>query len=64
MNGYYAQIVKALRDRGFSLLRAGKGSHEIWGKPGGKKTIVPFNCPSRHTANEIMKQLGVTDVHF
>ena len=58
MNGYYRLIVEALRKQGFSLVRKGKGSHEIWGK-NGKQTIVPFNCPSRHTANEIMKQLGV-----
>lgn len=58
MKGYYQAIVEALRKQGFSLVRTGKGSHEIWGK-GGVQTTVPFNCPSRHTANAIMKQLGL-----
>ena len=64
MNGYYQQLVKALSSQGFSLLRSAKGSHEVWGKPGGPKTIVPFNCPSRHTANHILKTLGITHIHF
>jgi predicted RNA binding protein YcfA (HicA-like mRNA interferase family) len=59
VKGYYALIVQALQQQGFVLLRSGKGSHEIWGKPGGPRTIVPFNCPSRHTANDIMKQAGI-----
>ncbi len=58
MNGYYKQVTEALRKQGFSLLRSGKGSHEVWGR-GSTKTIVPFNCPSRHTANEIMKQAKI-----
>ena len=58
MNGYYQQVIEALRKQGFSLVRKGKGSHEVWGN-GRVKTIVPFNCPSRHTANEIMKQAGI-----
>jgi predicted RNA binding protein YcfA (HicA-like mRNA interferase family) len=58
MNGYYKQIIEVLMKHGFSLVRAGKGSHEIWGK-GSIVTIVPFNCPSRHTANAIMKQSGI-----
>lgn len=58
MNGYYKQIIEALRKQGFSFVRSGKGSHEIWGL-GSVKTIVPFNCPSRHTANAIMKQVGI-----
>lgn len=58
MKGYYQQIVEALRKQGFSLVRKGKGSHEVWGR-GSTRTIVPFNCPSRHTANEIMKQAGL-----
>lgn len=58
MNGYYQLIVEALRKQGFLLVRKGKGSHEIWGH-GAVRTVVPFNCPSRHTANEIMKQCGL-----
>lgn len=58
MNGYYQQIKQALQLQGFCFFRAGKGSHEIWSK-GNIKIIVPFNCPSRHTANAIMKQAKI-----
>lgn len=58
MNGYYRQLVEALRERGFCLLRAGKGSHEIWHNEKVRVT-VPFNCPSRHTANAVLVQAGL-----
>lgn len=58
MKGYYDLILKALRERGFSRCNGGKGSHEKW--TNGKRTvIVPFNCDSRHTANAVMKQVGI-----
>ena len=58
MNGYFSQLTSVLRQHGFSKIGQAKGSHEKWGK-GSKITIVPFNCPSRHTANAILRQLGV-----
>jgi predicted RNA binding protein YcfA (HicA-like mRNA interferase family) len=58
MNGYYAQIIKILKDNGFSYLRPGKGSHEIWSK-GSVAVSVPFNCASKHTANGIFKDAGI-----
>lgn len=58
MNGYYSQLIEVLKKQGFSLARSAKGSHEIWSK-GSIKTTVPFNCPSRHTANAILKQAGI-----
>jgi predicted RNA binding protein YcfA (HicA-like mRNA interferase family) len=58
MNGYYNQLVKILKDNGFSFLRAGKGSHEIWAK-GRVAVSVPFNCASRHTANAVLKDAGI-----
>ena len=42
MNGYCKQITEALRKQGFSFMRKGKGSHEIWGR-GNVQTTVPFN---------------------
>lgn len=59
MNGYYAQLVKILRANGFELLRPGKGSHEIWSK-GRVALTVPFNCASRHTANSILRDAGIS----
>ncbi len=58
MNGYYARVIQILRAAGFVLVRAGKGSHEIWGHKRINVT-VPFNMLSRHTANAVMKQAGL-----
>ncbi len=58
MKGYYKLLVEILAARGFYRLGPAKGSHEKWGN-GKVATIVPFNCPSRHTANEILKQLRI-----
>jgi predicted RNA binding protein YcfA (HicA-like mRNA interferase family) len=58
MNGYYQPIIAVLRQNGFYKIRSAKGSHEIWGNES-MRTTVPLNCPSRHTANEVMKQLKI-----
>ena len=31
----YRDVVRVLRANGWVLLRSGKGSHELWGLPGG-----------------------------
>jgi predicted RNA binding protein YcfA (HicA-like mRNA interferase family) len=59
VNGYYELITKALREQGFSRIPGGKGSHEKWQK-GDVILIVPFSCKSRHTANGIMKDAGIS----
>lgn len=58
MNGYFAQVIALLRQRGFEQVRGGKGSHEKWRK-GSVTVLVPFNCYSRHTANAVMKAAGI-----
>lgn len=58
MNGYYKLLTAVLLQHGFTKVMQAKGSHEKWGK-GKVFTVVPFNCPSRHTANAIMKQVGI-----
>jgi predicted RNA binding protein YcfA (HicA-like mRNA interferase family) len=55
VNGYYNQVIAALKQAGYSFLRSGKGSHEIWTN-GKRNATVPVNCASRFTANAIMKQ--------
>lgn len=61
MKGYYDELVKVLREYGYWRLPGrGKGSHEVWTN-GTRNQNLPFNCPSRHTANEILKQMGVTE---
>ena len=59
MNGYEKQVKKILRQHGWELLRAAKGSHEYWGKDKCKPVTVPHNCKSRFTANAIMKQADI-----
>jgi hypothetical protein len=39
--------------------RHGKGDHDIWMTPEGKRLIVPFKIGSRHTANGILKTAGL-----
>jgi predicted RNA binding protein YcfA (HicA-like mRNA interferase family) len=58
MNGYYELVIEQLSKFGFSLVRSGKGSHEVWSN-GGRPVIVSKNCYSRHTANSIMKDAGI-----
>ncbi len=58
MNGYYSLVVEQLRAGNYQFLRPGNGSHEIWTN-GKRNQTVSKNMPSRHTANEIMKQAGL-----
>ena len=58
MNGYEKQVKELLRQHGWWLLRAGKGSHEIW-TDGKNHVTVNYACRSRHTANGIMKDAGI-----
>ena len=48
------------RAAGCSLVRQGRGSHEIWHSPITKRNFaVPIGIPSRHTANAILRQAGL-----
>jgi len=58
MNGYYKRLTELLKANGYSYLRPGNGSHEIWTN-GSRNQTVPFNCASRHTANAVLKQAGI-----
>lgn len=58
MNGFYAEVIAVLKSHGFSLIRTGKGSHEIWGKDSTRVTVSK-NCKAKPTANSIMKSAGI-----
>jgi hypothetical protein len=48
------------RAAGCTLVRQGKGSHEVWYSPITKPNFpVPIGIPSRHTANAILRQAGL-----
>jgi hypothetical protein len=58
------QFDRALRDllraAGCTLVRQGKGSHEIWHSPITRRSFpVPVGIVSRHTANAILRQAGL-----
>jgi predicted RNA binding protein YcfA (HicA-like mRNA interferase family) len=49
-----------LRAAGCTLVRQGKGSHEIWHSPITRRNFpVPVGIVSRHTANAILRQAGL-----
>lgn len=49
-----------LRAAGCTLVRQGKGSHEIWHSPITRRNFpVPVGIASRHTANAILRQAGL-----
>jgi len=58
------QVDRALRDllraAGCTMVRQGKGSHEIWYSPITRRNFpVPVGIASRHTANAILRQAGL-----
>jgi predicted RNA binding protein YcfA (HicA-like mRNA interferase family) len=56
----YRRLVMILQESGCTLVRSGKGSHEIWFSPvNGRHVTVPRSTKSRHTANEILKEAGL-----
>ena len=64
MKGYYRLVVRELEAAGYLLIRYGKGDHQIWQHPTTKKSVVvDRGVVSRHSANGIMKQAGLSK-HF
>jgi predicted RNA binding protein YcfA (HicA-like mRNA interferase family) len=56
----YRELVAIPSAHGSYLVRKGKGSHEIWYSPiSGKHLTVPRSANSRHTANDVLKQVGL-----
>lgn len=59
MKSFYPLIIEQLRAHGFHQIAGGKGSHEKW-RRGSTILTVPFSCKSRHTANGIMRDAGIS----
>ncbi len=55
----YPELARLLSQAGCTLLRQGKGSHEIWQTPSGARVTVPRDTMNRHTANAALKQAGL-----
>jgi predicted RNA binding protein YcfA (HicA-like mRNA interferase family) len=62
MADYRRQVIEILKQRNCRFDRKGKGDHEIWRAPNGKKFPVDSKILSRHTANAILKQAGINDI--
>lgn len=64
MAEYEKKVRKILKQNGCHFIRNGKGDHEIWeNKETGKRVAVDHVIKSRHTANAILKEIGI-DYHF
>ena len=53
-------VKKLLREAGCSVVRSGKGDHEIWQSPMTNRHFpIDHAIKSRHTANGVLKQAGL-----
>lgn len=59
MPTFYDQLVEILTEHGCQRVKGGKGSHEKWRSPINGRTVTVPRSKSRHTANEVLKQLGI-----
>jgi hypothetical protein len=60
-NDFYNRLCEIMRRHGCQRVSGGKGSHEKWRSPiNGRVTTVP-RSRSHHTANNVLKQLGIDD---
>lgn len=61
MATYEREVRQILEAHGCRVDRHGKGDHEIWYSPiTNRKFTVDSKIKSRHTANAIMKQAGIS----
>ena len=60
MAEYEKKVREILKEHGCMFLRHGKGDHDIWVNPKtGIQTTVDGKIKSKHTANAILKQMGI-----
>ena len=60
MGGYSRKLKKLLKDAGCTIVRKGKGDHEIWYSPHTNTNFPADNSiKSRHTANKTLKDAGL-----
>lgn len=61
MTDFTPDLKKLLRKNGFAFWRHGRGDHEIWRhRETGRQVVVDNAIKSRHTANGVCKQAGLT----
>jgi len=58
--GYGKELKKILLQHGCTLIRHGKGDHEVWYSPlSQRQFIVDAGTRKRHTANGTLKLAGI-----
>lgn len=60
MKSFKKDVVHLPREAGCQYERPAKGSHEWWYSPITGRRFVASECRSRHTANETLKQAGLS----
>jgi len=61
MAEYEKKVRQVLSKNNCYFVRRGKGDHDIWYSPiSGKNLPVDGKIKSRHIANTVMKQAGIT----
>lgn len=60
MKSYYPVLMDIFRKHGVVFVRKGSGDHEIW-RLENKQTTVDKSVKNRHTANAVLKQLGLKE---
>ncbi len=61
MKGLGKEVRDILNKNGCAFLRHGRGDHDIWTSPHAPKPFtVPVTILSRHTANKVLKDAGLT----
>ncbi|HXC54540.1 MAG TPA: type II toxin-antitoxin system HicA family toxin [Rhizomicrobium sp.] len=59
-SSFTPDVKRILLKHGCSIVRSGKGDHEIWRSPITNRSFpVDGKILSRHTANAVMKQAGI-----
>lgn len=65
MAEYEKKVRKILKEYGCYFVRHGKGDHDIWYSPINNANVaVDSKIKSRHTANAVLKESGITDCKF
>ena len=59
MGNYYDELAAIMREHGCERVPGGKGSHEKWKSPINGRVVTVPRSKSRHTANDVLKQLGI-----
>lgn len=60
-SSFTPEVKRILQKHNCRFVRQGKGDHEIWFSPITKRNVtVDGKMLSRHTANAVMKQAGIT----